>query len=60
VFVAGIDGCRGGWIAFKVDLTSLDISVELIDLPSILRNKPDDLTLLAIDIPIGLLDGSRA
>jgi len=59
VFVAGIDGCRGGWIAFKVDLTSLDTSVELIDLPSILRNKPDDLALLAIDIPIGLLDGSR-
>jgi len=60
VFVAGIDGCRSGWIAFKVDLTSLGTSVELIDLPSILRNKPDDLALLAIDIPIGLLHGSRA
>jgi hypothetical protein len=34
VFVAGIDGCRGGWITFKVDSTSLRASVELIDLPS--------------------------
>ncbi len=60
MFVAGIDGCRGGWVSFKVDLASLGISVELIDLPSILRNKPEDLAILAIDIPIGLLDGSRA
>jgi len=59
MFVAGIDGCRGGWVNFKVDLTSLGTSVELIDVPSILRNKPDDLAVLAIDIPIGLLDGSR-
>lgn len=59
MFVAGIDGCRGGWVSFKVDLPSLDTSVELIDVPSILRNKPDDLAILAIDIPIGLLDGSR-
>jgi len=60
VFVGGIDGCRGGWIACKVDLKSQRTSVELIDLPSILRNKPDDLAILAIDIPIGLMDGSRA
>jgi hypothetical protein len=47
MFVAGIDGCRGGWVSFKVDLTSLDTSVELIDVPSVLRNKPDDLAILA-------------
>jgi predicted RNase H-like nuclease len=52
VFVAGIDGCRGGWVAFKVDLASRGTSVELIDLSSILRNKPDDIAILAIDIPI--------
>jgi predicted RNase H-like nuclease len=60
MWFAGIDGCRGGWVSFKVDLASLSTSVELIDLPSILRNKPNDLAILAIDIPIGLLDGSRA
>src|SRR6267154_4030860 len=60
MFVAGIDGCRGGWVGFKVDLASLKTSVELIDLCSILRGKPADLAILAIDIPIGLQDGSRA
>jgi predicted RNase H-like nuclease len=60
MFVAGTDGCRGGWVAFKVCPASLDTSVELLDLPSVLMTKPDDLAILAIDIPIGLLDGSRA
>jgi predicted RNase H-like nuclease len=59
MFVAGTDGCRGGWVSFKVDLTSLNTSVELVDLPSMLRNKPDDLAILAVDIPIGLLDSPR-
>ena len=60
MFVSGIDGCRGGWVSFRVDLASANTSVELIDLPLILRNKPDDIAILAIDIPIGLLDGPRA
>lgn len=55
MFIAGVDGRRGGWVSFKVDLTSLDTSVELIDVPSILRNKRDDLAILAIDKPVGLL-----
>ena len=60
MFVAGIDGCRGGWVSFKVDLASQSTSVELINLASILKNKPEVLATLAIDIPIGLLDGFRA
>lgn len=60
MFVAGIDGCRGGWVGFKVELPSMNTSVKLIDLSSILRNKPSDLSVVAIDIPIGLLDGPRA
>lgn len=49
MFVAGIDGCRGGRVSFKVDLVSRSTSVELIDLSSILTSKPDDLAILAID-----------
>jgi predicted RNase H-like nuclease len=59
LFVAGIDGCRGGWVALTVHLPSLNTSVEIIDLPSVLANEPNNLAILAIDIPIGLLDGSR-
>jgi predicted RNase H-like nuclease len=60
MFVAGVDGCRAGWIAFKVELASLITSVEVIDLPALLRKCPPELAFLGIDIPIGLLDGPRA
>jgi predicted RNase H-like nuclease len=60
MFVAGVDGCHAGWIAFKVELPSRVTSVEVIDLPAWLRKRPPELDCLAIDIPIGLLDGSRA
>jgi predicted RNase H-like nuclease len=60
MFVAGVDGCRAGWVAFKVELPSRVTSVEVVDLTSILREKPADLACLCIDIPIGLLDGPRA
>ncbi len=58
--VAGVDGCRAGWVAFRVALPSLSTSVEIIDLPAVIRRRPADLLYLAIDIPIGLLDCSRA
>src|SRR5690242_20609020 len=60
MFVAGVDGCRAGWVAFKVELPSFATSVDLVDLPKLLSNRPDNLLCLAIDIPIGLLDCSRA
>jgi predicted RNase H-like nuclease len=62
MFVAGVDGCRAleGWVWFKVEVTSLATSVAVIDLPSLLKNRPSDLAYLGIDIPIGLLDGPRA
>src|ERR1039457_7038272 len=60
MFVAGVDGCRAGWVAFKVELPSLVTSVEVIDLPALLRKRLPELSFLGIDIPIGLLNGSRA
>src|ERR1017187_1478974 len=60
MFVAGVDGCRAGWIALKVELPSRMTSVEVIDLPALLRKRPPELAFLGIDIPIGLLDGPRA
>jgi predicted RNase H-like nuclease len=59
-FVAGVDGCPGGWVAFRVSLDSRATDVEIVDLPAILRDRPRGLAALAIDIPIGLLDGPRA
>ena len=59
MFVAGVDGCRAGWVWFKIEVPSLTSSVQVVDLVSILRNRPRYLAQLGIDIPIGLLDGSR-
>ena len=58
--MAGVDGCRAGWVWFKVEVTSLATSVEVVDLSKLLSDRPSDLARLGIDIPIGLLDGSRA
>jgi predicted RNase H-like nuclease len=60
VFVAGADGCRAGWLSFKVEASSLTTSVEVVDHPTLLRSRPGDLACLGIDIPIGLLEGPRA
>ena len=59
MIVGGVDGCRAGWVAFYVEIGTRATCVEVIDLTSILKNRPPDLVSLAIDIPIGLLDGSR-
>ena len=58
MFVAGVDGCRAGWIAFKV-VFAIPCHFSRVDLASWLRNRPSDLACLGIDIPIGLLDAPR-
>jgi predicted RNase H-like nuclease len=60
MFVAGVDGCRAGWVAFKVEVPSLATSVDVVDVAELLSSRPYDLLCLAIDIPIGLLNSSRA
>jgi len=45
---------------FKVEASSLATSVEVVDLSTLLGNRPSDLVCLGIDIPIGLLDRPRA
>jgi predicted RNase H-like nuclease len=60
MLVAGVDGCRGGWVAFKVNLPDHATSVEVVDLSAWLRKRPPDLACVCIDIPIGLLEALRA
>jgi|SRR5450631_2025697 len=60
MFAIGVDGCSAGWVSFKFDTSSRATLVELIDLPAVLRNHPNDFACVGIDIPIGLLDAPRA
>jgi len=60
LFVAGVDGFRGGWIAFRVDLMAdHTTSVDVVDLSVLLRERPPGLVCVGIDIPVGLFDGAR-
>ena len=58
-FVAGVDGCKRGWVWFKL-YDSGRTKTELVNLVDVLQRRPDGLRAVAIDIPIGLLDASRA
>ena len=58
-FVAGVDGCRSGWFWFKL-YESGRTEAELVSLVDVLQCRPEGLRALAIDIPVGLLDGPRA
>jgi predicted RNase H-like nuclease len=57
----GVDGCRAGWVCFKVDLQSRATSVMVVSKISELLLASPRPTLVGIDIPIGLpLRGARA
>jgi predicted RNase H-like nuclease len=56
--VAGVDGCRGGWLVVEKALGAPAIQVALLQS---VRDLDPDLAMVAIDIPIGLSDsGARA
>jgi predicted RNase H-like nuclease len=55
VVVAGADGCRTGWVVCRRDSNgSLDISVV-----KVLADACEGLSILAVDMPIGLTDTPR-
>lgn len=53
--VAGVDGCRGGWLMVRLCLKKIEIFIaeDWADLPL------NDLRFIAVDMPIGLPDGGR-
>lgn len=59
MFVVGIDGCRAGWVSFHVEIATRVATVDLVNLVELLRDQPNGLLALAIDIPIGLLEVPR-
>lgn len=57
--IAGVDGCKGGWICITRDLTSREISSEVVASISSLLDRVPRPVVLAIDIPIGLPETGR-
>ena len=57
--IAGIDGCKGGWVCALRHTDSAAIEIcRLIRLDEILAQRPRPV-VIAIDMPMGLLDGAR-
>jgi predicted RNase H-like nuclease len=57
--VAGLDGCRGGWMMVRLDTSNRQISVDFT--PTWQALDFSGLALAAVDMPIGLADtGPRA
>jgi len=54
--VAGVDGCKEGWLAVTINLNTRAIDVQVPDSAKRLFATLSDLEVLAIDIPIGLPD----
>lgn len=56
-FVAGVDGCKAGWIAVLRNLADPeDIALKVfVTFADILQHKPS-LSIIAVDMPIGLPD----
>lgn len=55
--VYGLDGCKGGWCAVRLDLDGDEVVVhepEVLPFGDVLAT---DAEVIAIDIPIGLVDG---
>ncbi len=59
--VAGVDGCRGGWICFVVHVESRESFFRKIQTFSELMEPTSWLRVIAVDVPVGLVDqGARS
>ncbi len=57
-WVAGVDGCRDGWIVVLCGIQSRQCKVEFVERLADIRGLKQDLCQIAVDIPIGLLDSA--
>lgn len=55
-WLAGVDGCKAGWIVAFVAATSRDLSVRIAPRFSDILTAPERPILIAVDMPIGLPD----
>jgi predicted RNase H-like nuclease len=59
-WVAGADGCRGGWFVALLDTASISEGYgKVVEHISGIRDLPEKPKIVAIDIPIGLLNEAR-
>jgi predicted RNase H-like nuclease len=60
VFVAGVDGCRSGWVIALRNVRTGALSVHVVATFAAILSLPEAPRVIAVDIPIGLLDAAVA
>jgi predicted RNase H-like nuclease len=55
-WVAGVDGCRNGWVVALIRVDGGQARVRRVDRFSDIEALPEDPNIIAVDIPIGLPD----
>jgi predicted RNase H-like nuclease len=58
VFVAGVDGCRAGWVIALHDLARRTLAVRVVRAFSSVLALAEAPAVVAVDMPIGLLDAA--
>jgi predicted RNase H-like nuclease len=53
-WLAGVDGCRAGWIAALVRPQGADVRVRIVPSFAALLAAPEMLAVIAVDMPVGL------
>jgi predicted RNase H-like nuclease len=54
--LAGVDGCRAGWVAVFVRPRRDEVRVRIAARFADVLSAPENSTIIAVDIPIGLPD----
>ncbi|MDP9353474.1 MAG: DUF429 domain-containing protein [Chloroflexota bacterium] len=57
MYVIGVDGCLGGWLATRYDPSGVDLTYQVFSSFQQLLARHPDAACIAVDIPIGLSDG---
>lgn len=55
-WLAGVDGCKGGWVVVLREMDSRKIAIHVVDAISMVCESDAAPDILCIDVPIGLLD----
>ena len=55
-WIAGVDGCKAGWVVVRLELDSRSIAIDVVDGISVVLDSENPPEILCIDVPIGLLD----
>ena len=51
-WIAGVDGCKAGWVVVRLELDSRSIAIDVVDGISVVLDSENPPEILCIDVPI--------